>query len=440
MNTGIARVLIYKKFRQTNTLPKINKRKNKMKDLLEICCGLDVHKDMVVACLLKGEVNKEPIIEIREFSTLLTGLSDLQKWLYEENCFYIAMESTGVYWYMVYNVLEAGFEGLGAQITVTNPRHMKNVPGKKTDIKDAQWIAILLRAGLLKPSYVPPRDIRELRDLTRYRKNMVHETSTQKNRIEKYLQQCGFKLSTFLSDIFGVSGMSIIRHLCEKGEILPDEVLELLYGTARRKVSDIRAAVNGKMTLHQQKFLKMLVDWYEQCKSHVEDVERRMLKCAERYREAIDLICTIPSMQQISAITIIAETGVDLRMFPSSGHFCSWTGMCPADNESAGKRKSAHLSKGNRYIKTILCQCAWGTTRNRKSYLHDWYWKLKQRKDGKRAVIALGHKLLTFIYHILNTKNPFDEERHIKVKMEREQIRKRRIIAEAKKLGLTVTD
>lgn len=413
-------------------------RSIEMRDLLEVCCGLDVHRDMVVACLLKGNVDEEPISEIREFSTLLSGLEELSQWLLSEKCYNIAMESTGVYWYAVYNVLEAGFDGLDVKITVTNPRHMKNVPGKKTDIKDSQWIASLLRAGLLKPSYVPPHDIRELRDLTRYRKNMVQETSTQKNRIEKYLQQCGFKLSTFLSDIFGVSGMEIIKRLCEKGEIQPDEVLGLLHGTVRNKVSEIRMAVNGKMTQHQKDFLKMLVNWYEQCQSHVAEVEKKMMVCAEKYREAIDLICTIPAMQTISAVTIIAETGVDLRMFPTSGHFCSWAGLCPEDNESAGKRKSTHLSKGNNYIKTILCQCAWGTTRSKKSYLRDWYWKLKQRKGGKRAIIALAHKLLTFIYHILIIKQPFDEERHIAVKKEQDRIRVQKIIAEAKRLGLTI--
>lgn len=410
-----------------------------MKDLLEVCCGLDVHRDMVVACLLKGDIDKEPVSEIREFSTLLCGLEELQQWLSQEGCIHIAMESTGVYWYMVYNVLEAGFEGREVHLTVTNPRHMKNVPGKKTDTNDAQWIAALLRAGLLQPSYVPPRDIRELRDLTRYRRHMVQEASAQKNRIEKFLQQCGFKLSTFITDICGASGMAIIKQLCEKGEIEPDEVMGLLHGTVRTKIKDIKLAINGRMSDHQRDFLKMLVNWHENCQEHVREVEKKMAACAEKYREAIDLVCTIPGIQEISAITIISEIGVNLEMFPSAGHFCSWAGMCPGNNESAGKRKSTKILKGNNYLKNVLCQCAWGSARSRKSYLHDWFWKLKQRRGAKKAIVAVAHKLLSFIYHILTSREPFDEERHLAVKAKRDKIRRQRIIAEARKMGLDFT-
>lgn len=409
-----------------------------MKDLLEVCCGLDVHRDMVVACLMKGSVENEPETTIREFSTLLTGLAEMQEWLQSESCYDIAMESTGVYWYMVYNVLEAGFAGINVHITVTNPKHMRNVPGKKTDTKDAQWIASLLRAGLLKPSYVPPADIRELRDLTRYRKHMVQETATQKNRVEKYLQQCGFKLSSILSDIFGMSGTAIIGRLCEKGEIDAREVYGLLYGSAKKKISEIQQAVNGKLSDHQRMFLSMLVKWYQECESHIQEVEERMFECAAKYREAIDLICTIPAMQEISAISIIAEIGIDLHMFPSSAQLCAWAGMTPGNNESAGKRKSSKLLPGNPYIKNVLCQCAWATGRSRHTYLHEWFWKLKVRRGGKRAVIAVAHKLLTFVYHILTTHQPFDEQRHLAVKEEQDRLRVKKIIAEAKKYGLTL--
>lgn len=405
-----------------------------MKDLLEICCGIDVHKDVLVACLLKGSIDKEPIPTIRELSTLLSGLTELQEWLLMENCYDIAMESTGVYWYTLYNVLEAGFTGRDVHIIVTNPRHMKNVPGKKTDTKDAQWIATLLRAGLLKPSYIPPADIRELRDLTRYRRNMVHETAIQKNRVEKYLQQCGFKLSSILSDIFGMSGSAIIDRLCIKGKIEATEVLGLLRGTARAKYSQVQQAVNGTMSEHQRSFLAMLVKWYRDCEAHVQEVETRMYACAEKYREAIDLVCTIPAVQEITAITVISEIGVNLRAFPSAAHLCSWAGMCPGNNESAGKRKSEKVLHANAYIKSILCQCAWGTARSRHTYLHEWFWKLKVRRGGKRAVMAVAHKLLSFIYHILTNHQPFDEERHLAVKEEQDKIRIHKIIAEAKNM------
>ena len=407
-----------------------------MKDLLEICCGLDVHRDMVVACLLKGSLGKEPSSEIREFSALLSGLEELKNWPVEEKCQDIAMESTGVYRYVIYNVLEAGFEGFNIKITVTNPQRMKNAPCKKADIKDAQWIALLLRAGSLQPSYVPPKDIRELRELTRYRRIMIQQMSAHKNRIEKYLQQCGFKLSAFLSDVFGTSGKSLIGQLCKDGYILPNDVINHLYGTARRKESDIRKAINGKLNENQRIFLSMLMEWLEKYEDEIIRIEERIMLNAEKYRHAIDLVCTMPSIQEMTAITIISEIGVDLSMFKTSQQLCSWAGMSPGSNISAGKNKSTKASKGNAYIKCVLCQCSWGITRCRKTYLSEWFWKLKQRRGSNKAIVALGRKVLTFIYHILNNKEPFDDSRHKEIKIKQEEIKKKRIITEAKKYGL----
>lgn len=267
-----------------------------MVDLLDVCCGIDVHKEMVVACLLRGRIDKEPEKEIREYSTLMSGLNELRNWLESEKCIEIAMESTGVYWFPVYSVLETAFDGR-VNITVTNPMHMKNVPGKKTDVNDAQWIASLLRAGLLKKSYIPPADIRELRDLTRYRRSILQDMTSQKNRIEKHLQQCGFKLSTFLSDIFGVSGMSIIKHLCRYGHIAPDEVLGHLYGTARNKADDIKLAVNGKMSVHQREFLDMLIGWYEKHTEQLSLIEEKMNWLAKKFETAVLLLDSVPCIE-----------------------------------------------------------------------------------------------------------------------------------------------
>lgn len=293
-----------------------------MRDLLETCCGLDVHKKMVVACLLTGALDDEPASTIREFSTLLNGLDELKDWLTEFNCKEIAMESTGVYWYPIYNVLEAMFadEG-GVHITMTNPYHMKNVPGKKTDINDARWIAGLLRAGLLSPSYIPPKSVRELRDWTRYRKTIVQEMTGHKNRIEKYLQQCGFKLSTFLTNIFGMSGMSLIHKLCETGYISPNDVLSHLRGTARNKIEDIKQAVNGRINGHERVFLSMLVRTYENCMNEICEIESHIQQCAEKFEAATSLLETIPGIQKLSAVSIISEIGIDLSMFPSAAQF-----------------------------------------------------------------------------------------------------------------------
>lgn len=406
-----------------------------MRDLLDVCCGLDVHKETVVACLMKGQVNREPEREIRGFSTLLSGLNELKEWLISEGCVEIAMESTGVYWFPIYSVLETAFDG-AVNITVTNPMHMKNVPGKKTDINDAQWIESLLRAGLLKKSYIPPMDIRELRDLTRYRRSILQEMTSQKNRIEKHLQQCGFKLSTFLSDIFGVSGLSIIRHLCRNGYISPDEVIGHLRGTLKNKVEDIKMAVNGKMSEYQREFLDMLVGWYEKHIEQIAFIEEKINRISLKFESAITLVDSIPCIERMSAIIILSEIGVNLSMFESAGHLCAWAGMSSGNNESAGKKYSTKVLKGNPYIKNVLCQCAWAATRQRNSYFSSWYWKVKQRRAAKKAIVALGRKMLTVIYALLTTGTLYDESSFDRIKEKQDELRKNRIIAEAKKYGL----
>lgn len=406
-----------------------------MKDLLDVCCGLDVHKEMLVACLLKGCASKEPEREIRAFSTLMNGLNELKDWLVSEGCVEIAMESTGVYWFPIYSVLETAFEG-AVNITVTNPMHMKNVPGKKTDINDAQWIASLLRAGLLKKSYIPPMDIRELRDLTRYRRSVLQEMTAQKNRIEKYLQQCGFKLSTFLSDIFGVSGLSIIKHLCRYGYISQSEVMGHLHGTLKNKAEDIKMAVNGRMSEHQHEFLEMLVGWYEKHLEQIALIESKLDRLAQKFESAIALVDSIPCIERMSAMIILSEIGVNLSMFKSAEHLCAWAGMTPGNNESAGKKYSTRVLKGNPYIKNVLCQCAWGATRQRNSYFNSWYWKVKQRRGAKKAIVALGRKMLTVIYALLTTGTLYDESSFSRIKEKQEDLRKNKLIAEAKKYGL----
>ena len=248
-----------------------------MRNLLEVCCGLDVHKEVLVACILKGGIDEEPEPIIKEFPTLLYGLDEFKKWVIENGCHDVAMESTGVYWFPIYNVLESIFYEDGqVNIIVANPHHMKNVPGKKTDIKDAHWIATLLRAGLLAPSYIPPKEIRELRDWTRYRDILIKELVGHKNRIEKHLQQCGFKLSTILSDIFGMSGFELIKKLCEKGKLTQSDVEKSLHGTLRNKSNEVQQAVAGQLSAHDKVFLTNLVKTMENCQKEIEEVERHI--------------------------------------------------------------------------------------------------------------------------------------------------------------------
>lgn len=308
-----------------------------MQDILETCCGLDVHKETVVACLLKGDMDTKPQACIRSFSTLIPSLEELKTWLEGENCRHVAMESTGVYWQTIYNTLESAFDGTIVMI-VANARHMKNVPGKKTDMKDAQWIATLLRAGLLQGSFVPSQPIRRLRDLTRYRKNIVEEISSQKNRIEKHLQSCGFKLSTFLTDIFGVSGRAIIDHLAKSGSISPKEVDPLVKKRARAKLNDIKKAVNGKMDTLQREFLSMLLQHLDNSCEHLQLIDQKIDEELLKYHRQLEQLDGIPGINKTAAAAILAEIGIDKAQFKTAKHICSWAGLSPGNNESAGKK------------------------------------------------------------------------------------------------------
>lgn len=324
-----------------------------MQDILEICCGLDVHKETVVACLLKGSVTGNPTKEIRSFSTLLPGLDELKVWLEQEQCHHVAMESTGVYWQPVYNVLEGAFDGRMVLI-VANARHMKNVPGKKTDMKDAEWIATLLRAGLLQGSFIPSQKTRELRDLTRYRNSIIHEITAQKNRVEKHLQSCGFKLSTFLTDIFGVSGRAIIDHIAKNGRISAEQVELYVKGRARNKTNDIKIAVNGKMNEHQREFLSMILQRLDESYQHLLKIEEKIEQDLYTFKRQITQLDGIPGINITAAAAIIAEIGAEMSNFKTAEHICSWAGLSPGNNESAGKKKHTHKQREYIYQSHIV--------------------------------------------------------------------------------------
>jgi transposase len=312
-----------------------------MQAILDTCCGLDVHKDSVVACLIKSinASNRDDVTkEIRTFKTFLNDLVSLREWLESENCRHVAMESTGVYWFPVYDSLEPAFDG-DIEILVTNARHMRNVPGKKTDIKDAEWIASLLRAGLLSGSFIPPHDVRELRQLTRYRKNVVGDINMQKNRIEKSLQQAGFKLSTFLSDVFGVSGRNLIAVLIKKGSLTPSDIENETKRISQAKKDEIKISINGKLSQHQRDFLKLQTSFLDDLVSHLLFIEDSISAISDKFNESIALLDTIPGIAVTSATAIIAEIGTDMSKWKTAEHFCSWAGLVPGDNKSAGKKK-----------------------------------------------------------------------------------------------------
>lgn len=383
-----------------------------MQDLLEICCGLDVHKESIVACLLKGPLEERlrPCSEIREFGTQLNDLIALRRWLEEHECRHVAMESTGIYWQPVYGVLETAFSD-EICLLVVNARHMKNVPGKKTDMCDAEWIATLLRAGLLNGSFVPERDIRDLRQYTRYRKGLIRDIISQKNRIEKLLQSSEFSLSSFLSDIFGVSGKAIMCQLVEVGFITQARLEMSLKGRARQKTNEILSSLNGTLSAPQRKLLKMQLDHLEDLQNNLQETEEAIRADFSQFEHSIQLIDTFPGIDLTAANAILAEIGRDMTVFPTAQHICSWTGLAPGNHESAGKKKKQGITQGNNYLKTILCEVAWVVVAQKKLYLSKWYWRLKQRTDAKRAIVALARKILVILYTMLKTDQPYDEQR-----------------------------
>ncbi len=331
-----------------------------MEDILECCCGLDIHKESIVACLMKGPIGRDlkPASEIREFGAQLKDLRLLKSWLETHDCRYVAMQSTGVYWQPVYAVLETALTD-ATHLLVVNARHMKTVPGKKTDMRDAEWIATLLRAGLLQGSFVPERDIRDLRYYTRYRKAIMRDIVAQKNRIEKLLQSSGFRLSSFLTDIFGSSGLAIMQQLVHVGSISEQSLDLCLKGRARQKASEILTNLNGTLSVPQRKLLKMQLSHLKDLQDNLSEVEAEIRGDFSQFERAIELLDSIPGIDLTAAFAILAEIGQDMSAFPTAQHLCSWAGLAPGNHQSAGKKKKQRVNHGDNYLKTVLCEVAW---------------------------------------------------------------------------------
>lgn len=408
-----------------------------MQDILTCAMGLDIHRDVIDAWLAKGELGGEPDIEIRSFSTLIPEMRKLRDWVLEVNCHHVAMESTGIYWQPVYEMLEPCFDGQ-ISILVVNVRNMKNVPGRKTDMRDAQWTATLLRAGLPKGSIIPDKPFRELRHLTRYRKSIVHDITAQKNRIDKFLQSSGFRFTAFLSDAFGACKRNIIHYLMEHGSISRDELDKCLKTQTRKRIDEILIALNGSFSEHQRSFLRMIFGHLEALKQHRHIVEDAITEELIKHEDALSLLCSIQGIDVTAAAAIIAEIGTDMSAFPDSQHICSWAGLSPGNNESAGKRKSAHINRGNPYLKSMLCEVEWVISGKRTLHLSGWYWRIKQRKGAKRATIALARKLLVLIYTMLKTGFPCNEECFEIRRKQSERKRVNRMMNELQKLGYFV--
>jgi transposase len=353
-------------------------------------------------------------------------------------CQHVAMESTGIYWQPVYAILEAAFSD-EMHLLVVNARHMKNVPGKKTDMRDAEWIATLLRAGLLKGSFIPEREIRDLRQLTRYRKALIRDITSQKNRVEKLLQASGFRLSSFLSDIFGSSGLAIMQQLVQVGFISSQSLALCLKGRARQKTAEILSSMNGTLSTPQRKLLKLQLEHLADLQANLQEVEAEIQADFFQFQEPIEILVSIPGIDRTAAYAILAEIGPDMTAFPTAQHICSWAGLAPGNYESAGKKKKQQVTQGNQYLKTMLCEVAWVIAAHKQWYLSGWYWRLKQHTDAKRAIVALARKLLVIIYTLLKTKQAFDERRFQERKAAADQKRAKRMVNELSRLGYAVS-
>ncbi len=370
-----------------------------MQVLYPRCAGLDVHKDVIVACVrcVSTPVHQE----VRSFQTTTSGLQSLDEWLSSHACTHVAMEATGVYWKPVWHILEADFE-----LVLANAAHIKNVPGRKTDVNDATWIADLLAHGLIRSSFVPPAPIQELRDLTRTRKQLVREISQHSSRIQKILEDANLKLGSVLSNVLGKSGRAIL-HALIAGETNPERLADLAEGTARKKRAELIEALHGRIREHHRGLLKVHLELVAALEQALADIDATVGKTLAPIRDSARLLTTLPGVSDLTAQVMVAEIGVDMSRFPTAAHLISWTGLCPRSDESAGKRRSTRVRKGAPWLKTALVTAAWAAVRVKDSYLQAQFHRLRSRRGAKKAILAVAASMLTAAYHMLKNGLPY---------------------------------
>ena len=367
-----------------------------MDPIVERACGLDVHQKTIVACVLVGTAAQRPKKETKTFGTTLSDLAELGQWLDEQCVTHIGMESTGVYWKPVYAALERE----GRELIVGNAHHIKNVPGRKTDVKDAEWIADLIRHGLVAKSFVPPKDIRELRDLMRYHAKLVNVRSGERNRLLKLLETANIKLSSVATDVFGKSGMAMLEAIA-KGETSATSLAGLAKGLLKKKTSALRKALDGRIDEHHRFMLRMQLDRLKALATDLASLDRFIDTKMEPYREQQRRLEDIPGVGAYTAKAIIAEMGVDMAVFQNERRLAAWAGVCPGNNESGGKRFCGRTRKGNVHLRTALVEASMSAIRKKGSYLRSKYYRLKARMGVKRAAVAIAHKILIAVFRIL---------------------------------------
>jgi len=376
---------------------------------IERCAGIDVGKKFLAVCVMVGPLQGEPQVEIRKFGTIRAELEGLRDWLKQQGVTHVVMESTGSYWKPVFNVLEDA-----VKVYLANPQEVKNRKGHKTDNKDGWWLAHLLRHAMIHPSFIPPRAIRELRDLTRRRKRLLGAGTSERNRVQKVLEDANVKLGNVLTDLFGVSGQLMLEALL-KGQATPEEMAQFAKGRAKKKIPQIIAALEGhQMSEHHRRMIRYSMEHMRFLEEQIEQLDQDIVaKIQESGLEPQwQLVQSVPGVREASAAAILAETGTDMTQFPSEKHISSWTGICPGNNRSAGKNRSSRTTGGNRWLRSTLTECAWAAAAKKHCFLKDKFWRITTKSGGKKApaVIAIAHSLLILTYQVLSTGQAYQEK------------------------------
>jgi transposase len=408
--------------------------------IYERCCGIDIHRKTVVACVIVPGPTGAPRKQVRTFGTMTADLLTFADWLTTQGVTHVAMESTGVYWKPVWNLLEDAFT-----LLLVNAQHIKAVPGRKTDVRDCEWIADLLRHGLLAPSFVPDRPQRELRELTRYRTALIRERAAEINRLQKTLEGANLKLGVVATNIMGVSGRAILAALVA-GETEPAHLAQLAQGRLRQKRSQLEQALAGCMGPHQRFLLGQQLMHIEDVETRIADVETRIaavskeITCRlEPVAEAVERLDAIPGVGQRTAEVLVAELGTDMTRFPTGRHVASWAGMCPGNDESAGKRRSGRTRKGNPWLRSALVEAAQAAGRSKQTYLGALHQRLVVRRGQKRAVVAVGHAILVTAYQLLRQGTVYEDLGPTYFDERNRQRTQRRLVRRLEQIGFRVT-
>lgn len=397
------------------------------------CAGLDVHKKTVVAAILVPKGKRAWQRETLTFGTMTADLLELSDWLQAYQVTHVAMESTGEYWKPIFNVLEANF-----QVLLVNSQHIRRVPGRKTDVSDAEWIADLLRHGLLKPSFIPPPGQRALRELTRHRTNFVRERMNLANRLQKLLENANIKLASVATDVLGVSGRAMLDALIA-GQANPTEMAELAKGRLRDKREQLARALEGHIASHQRFVLTELLCQIDSIDETLARFDEQIAEHLHPWDAAVELLDTIPGVARQTAQVILAEMGTDMSRFPSAAHLSAWAGVAPGNYESAGKRQSGKVRQGNRTLRSALVQAANAAARTKNTYLAAQYHRLAARRGRKKALLAVAHSSLVIAYHVLRRQEPYRELGGDYFDRRRPEVTARRLVKRLEQLGFQVS-